>query len=327
MSFIAKSERLLVTEARSWNGRESMVESTFISLWERQRNLSNIEFLPEARLDGVIIRRPAILTSLKSLRSLRLVPDTFSQWKAAATVLKSDNIIHTLILDLWDEEQEDRTQEDGDAGVYSCTLETKKFFSLFAATPLSLTKLELHNVTLHKSTRAIISGLRLATLRDLNLYICKGADIFLTGLSRSKDPPRLRALRVNNPQSETSNIIVTAIEDYLTCTPSSLLTLTVILRGSTVLPKASSIVHHGPTLKHLFLDVRFYTEGISHDCDDAALYTGSEVQTFFANLPHVTQLAMAFPKVIADGSGVFEMGEAFKIQYVSNAFFFKTLRL
>ena len=318
MRHITETEGSFVDDIRSWNGTTSIPDSTCINLWERQRNLVNIEFLPGANLEYAFTNKPAILASLNSLRQLRLMPDHSSHWEAGALVLGSSKNIDTLVLDLWNKKQESQKSEEIDADVKACSLATKIFFAPFAATPLSLTKLELRAVNLHESTPAIISALSLATLKDLCLYRCEGADLFLTNLSQSKNPPRLHALRINHLQPASPDTIVTAIEDYLICTPSSLLTLTILLRGYTVQPKASSIVHHGSTLKHLFLDVRTYTDRVSGDRDCAVLYPHSELRTFFSNLSHLTQLAMAFPKVVADGSYLTEKDNDFNIQHVSN---------
>ena len=130
----------------------------------------------------------------------------------------------------------------------------------------------------------------LATLKYLTLPRCEGADSFLANLSRSKDPPQLHALRVNHRRPATHDTIVTAIDDFLFCTPSSLHTLTILLRGYDVQPNASSIAHHGSTLKRLSLDVRRLTDRIldNYNNESAVVYSDFEAQELFVNLPNLT---------------------------------------
>lgn len=227
--------------------------------------------------------------------------------------------IDTLVLNLGCYCHEARDYRDA---VIPCSLATKSFFALFAVIPLALTKLELRDADLRETTPAILSALNLAILKDLGLQRCQGADIFLTSLSRSKHPPRLHSLRVNHVMPTGEDTIIAAIDDFLVCTPSCLRTLSIILRGYLILPKASSIIHHGFTLEHLFLDVRAYTNRTYDDCDKAARYRGPEFSTFISNLPHLTQLAMAFPKVIADASYAYaiEQNDEFNTQLVSKTF-------
>lgn len=293
-----------------------MLLSTCISLWERQKNLVNIQFLPGPDFEELLTRRPAVLTSLKSLKHLHLVPISNSYWDTGTLILISSNKIETLILDLWPYEEDDIRVGRLDDDIHFGVLKMKEFFAPFAVTLLFLTKLELRNIRLHESTHAIISALSLPTLKDLGLYRCAGADVFLTNLSQSKNPPRLHALRISHLRLETTDTIVSAIDAYLIATPSSLRTLTVFLRGSNVQPKASSIVHHGSTLNQLFLDVRTCNHQIYKNNDHALLYPGSQLPIFFSNLPHLTQLAMAFPKVVADGNHLFTKIN-FKTQLVS----------
>ncbi|KAI4128915.1 MAG: hypothetical protein LQ347_003982 [Umbilicaria vellea] len=226
-----------------------------------------------------------------------------------------DDLAHidTLVLNLGCYCHEARDYRDA---VIPCSLATKSFFALFAVIPLALTKLELRDADLRETTPAILSALNLAILKDLGLQRCQGADIFLTSLSRSKHPPRLHSLRVNHVMPTGEDTIIAAIDDFLVCTPSCLRTLSIILRGYLILPKASSIIHHGFTLEHLFLDVRAYTNRTYDDCDKAARYRGPEFSTFISNLPHLTQLAMAFPKVIADASYAYaiEQNDEFNTQ-------------
>lgn len=289
-----------------------LLDSTCLNLWERQRNLVNIEILSEAGFKQIFVP-----TSLKSLTHLRLMPNHNSHLKTGGVILRHTKNIDTLILDLRCKEQDEQTNGDADGAFTSCSVATKEFFASPTGTRFSLTKLELCHANLHETTHAIISALSLCSLKDLRLHKCKGADVFLKYLSLPKDPPRLHSLRINHLQPAIPDTIVTAIEDYLVCTPSSLFTLTIILRGYIVQPKASSIVHHGLTLLHLFLDVRSYTERTFDDCDNAALYPSSELQTFFSNLPHLTQLAMAFPQVVADGGDLIEKDIDFNVQSVS----------
>lgn len=263
----------LLTLIRSTSHRP-LPQPLFKRLLQTQKNLHHLEILPSGAIDEhydsnteyncmpiIDILRCA---SLEKLQSVRVVPDVPQTAALCSIALQKGNsqVVTSLEVDArhWVDAAHFAHAED------SMATKDQLVESLFAHLPRAspghngpfdnLTTLVLRDVKLAVSKYTWFTYLSLSKLQRLELRHCKDADIFLLQLISGPEVPALKAFTmVHDVGEHTHDRSILGIEQLLQDTGNGIVELELCLRNAPKLPKVTSIIRHGGSLRRLTLDI------------------------------------------------------------------------
>lgn len=229
-------------------------------MWERQKNLQNIELYNLSwQVDTANVTKA--IRKLEKLHEMRICPDGPAGLRHAHLILKN-RAITSLHLDLRTLKPPMRDGEYNSTkgirdGVTEILFQHLLPLESLAVPPLNLTRLTLWAVNLSSCAKTFLRTFNPASLKQLELVRCTRAGDFMHGLTGLSTPPRLESLVVAHYSTGAPGpTIVQGIGAYLKASATGCLKhLWVRLRGHEALPSATAIGRHGHSLERLSLDV------------------------------------------------------------------------
>ncbi|KAM0714100.1 hypothetical protein Q7P37_011064 [Cladosporium fusiforme] len=282
-------------------------------LWKSQQNkLENIELLPSRSLDGLY--QPNVEDSITSLggllenipfpnlKAVRVIPDGPQTASLCSFALEkgAPEAVTSLEVDA-------RHWHDSAEFQHRFLMNTKKdqlVESLFQDFPRvgfgqkgrldHLTTLKLKDVDLLESKYTWYTYLSLEHLTHLEIHYCKGADVFLTNLTKGENDPSLTTLHVVHDLGETPDRTIEAIDHVLEDISPGMVDLQLCLNRVWQLPKVESIAKHGESLRKLLLDYRVRSQSAG------PCYSQDDLEKLLQPCACLEELAIPFPKIHLD---------------------------
>ena len=270
----------------------------------------------------VLDREPSLVTDFNNLSSLLLQTWNMDGLQAYQKILEANPSVKELRLTAEgftrneaiapDDLQDSSTR----AGLLSRTV-FSHFQSLGSCSPLMLTSLSLHYISLRCVADTYLRYIRFSCLKDLEIIQCAGVEnLFAQLIKPHIRPCQLRTLRWNQRmEAGTSGQgephIVEAFEELLEIL-LGLETLHVELDNINELLQVKAITHHAKTLKSLYIFGTY-----RKDDGKGLFYEPADFTEICTSCSKLIQLAVAFPDTSVDTFGSTEPSTAYATFVVS----------
>ncbi|KAL8991751.1 MAG: hypothetical protein Q9169_007685 [Polycauliona sp. 2 TL-2023] len=290
-----------------WRSCNPLPHQFYQILYSRQRSLQRVELnCSDISIDEMFEPPSSPLCSLHKLtelNALRIMPQMDEAMpKIGCELFNKHDTIRRLELDL----VHMHVDTDGDKIKEALTSggAMNAFFGGLTSSSAQLTTLDLRGVNLSVCHEKLLSALDLPKLSSLTVIKCQYPEHFLAALAES---PSVGSIQLeefvlyhsrnyespDDDEAVESDPLLAAAELLLTKLSPSLQELWICLRGFDRLPDVKSLVHHGSTIRWLFMDVRERKgpNGIRN-------YNLMDWRMLCKSLKDIQQLDMIYPKVV-----------------------------
>ncbi|KAL8672317.1 MAG: hypothetical protein Q9168_003201 [Polycauliona sp. 1 TL-2023] len=254
-----------------WRSSNPLPYPFYQVLYSQQQSLRHVELncsnITIDEMFGPLSSPSCVLRGLKDLKTLRIMPNLGEPMpEIGIELFKQHDTIRVLRLDLLHMHPETGGGEISEALTSGGGM--NKFFADLLPSSVHLKELNLKGVNLSSCHKGLLSALDLPKLACLSLVGCQNAEHFLTALAKG---PKVQSMQLKNfvlyhakywgPEDATEDAdeidpLLAAVDLFLSSIPASLDILWICLRGYNKLPDVKGPMHHGATLRWLFIDVR-----------------------------------------------------------------------